>query len=166
MKDKDSKKTMKENYNEVHNLIAQYECLNRLRGIFSESQEAEKIIDSLDKDIAHRNEVIKHLEFSKEKLKGEIGAAYQKFKLKEKSGYDAVDRAWEEHNARVAKDKEEKLGVLEIEVKNIVSESGIVQNKLELGKIHLKKLEDRIQVREAQLKSIDDQINKLKEAIA
>jgi len=165
MEDK-KKKTMKENYNAVHNLCEQYAGLNALRDIFSEAQEAEKIIASKDHEVKHREELIVHLEIAKEKLKDEIGTEYKKFKEKQKAGYDALDKDWKDHQFRVAKDKEEKLGILESAVKDILLKSKAVQSKLELGKIHLKKLEDRIQVREAQLGVIDEQINKLREATA
>lgn len=166
MKDNKSKKTMKENYNAVHNLCEQYAGLNALRDIFSEAQKAEKIIDTLDKDVNHLEEIIKHLEIAKGKLKDEIATEYKKFKEKQKSGYDAVDKAWLEHNARVKKDSEDKLGILETEVEKMMSDAGKIKGIYETRKIVLKKLEDRITLRESQLKSIDDQINKLKEAIA
>ncbi|HDZ27009.1 hypothetical protein LCGC14_0690220 [marine sediment metagenome] len=161
----EKKKSMKENYNAVHNLLEQHAGLNALRDIFSGAMEAEKIIAALDKEIKHREELVAHLEVAKERLKGEIGTEYKKFKEKQRSDLESIDKAWEKHNKRVDADQKQRLGILETEVKNMVTESEMVRRKLDSARIELQKLEDKILLRESQLKAIDDQINKLKEAI-
>ena len=166
MKDKKTKKSMKENYNAVHNILEQHAALNVLRDIFSEAMEAEKIIASKDTEIASRDEHITSLEKTKENLKDTIEQEYQKFQIKKSCDLASLDTAWEDHNKRVAEDRDRKLGLLEAEVKKMITEADKVRDTLSHRKVFLEKVESRIKVRESQLKSIDDQINKLKEAIA
>lgn len=166
MKDKKAGKSMKDNYNAVHNLCEQYAGLNALRDIFSEARKAEDILASKDADIASRDEHITSLEKTKENLKDVIEQEYKKFQIKKSCDLVAIDKAWEDHNKRVAKDREQKLGVLEAEVLKMVSEADKVRKVLGSHTDALQKLDGKIKVRESQLQSIDDQIHKLKEAIA
>jgi len=158
--------TMQESFNAVHNLCEQYSGLKTLRGIFTSAMKAEKIVDGLNAEVSHRQTIIANLEKTVNNLTNQIEGDYAKHREHQVSNKAAIAEEWKNHKARLTKEREAKIDILEEEVKKILAESLKVKEIFNKRKAALDTLNKQVEFREIHLQTIDDQISKLKAALA
>jgi len=158
--------TMQESFNAVHNLCEQYSGLKSLRQIFNSAIKAEKIVEGLNAEVNHRQIIIANLEKSMQNLTNQIEVDYAKHREHQVSNKAAIEEQWKNHLARLTKERESKIGILEEEVRKILAESLKVKEIFGKRKDALEVLNKQIEIREIHLQTIDEQISKLKAALA